>query len=136
MAGGDSGALGLDRIKDRVIINESTLSSNTDDDFEINYLDISNVNSRGIIDLENIRNIYFSDAPSRARRKVDIFDTVISSVRTNLQAIAFIHFKLKNFICSAGFFVCKPKIDSELYNKYSTIFSYQSILKIFLPPDL
>ncbi|WP_201618278.1 restriction endonuclease subunit S [Psychrobacter urativorans] len=108
----------VDRLRDLSSINTDALSSHTDKDFSLNYLDISNVNSLGVIDRNKIEKISFEHAPSRARRKVEKFDTVISSVRTNLQAVAFIDFDIENLICSTGFFVCRPKFTEILDEKY------------------
>lgn len=108
----------VDRIKDLCFINDSTLSNTTDEDFTIDYLDISNVNSLGVISLDDIKRISFGEAPSRARRIVLKHDTVISSVRTNLQAVAFIDFDKEHLIGSTGFFVCRPKFNKILDAKY------------------
>lgn len=91
-------------------------------DYEIRYLDISNVNSQGIVDHDEIRPLAFADAPSRARRKVKKFDTVISSVRTNLQAVAHIDFNMENLVASTGFFVCRPKFLALVQPKYLYFF--------------
>ena len=107
----------LDRLKDLCLINAETLGNNTAPDHIINYLDISNVNNLGIVDFDKIKELSFAEAPSRARRKVRKNDTVISSVRTNLQAVAYINFKRENLVCSTGFFVCRPK-DKKLNNKF------------------
>lgn len=112
----------VDRLRDQVIINDEALGTNTPADYEIRYLDISNVNSRGIVDIEEIRPLTFDEAPSRARRKVKQFDTVISSVRTNLQAVAYIDFAMENLVASTGFFVCRPKFEVILLPKYLYFF--------------
>ena len=107
-----------DRLRDLSSINTDALSSHTDENLSLDYLDISNVNSLGIVNLNKIEKVSFKEAPSRARRKVEKFDIVISSVRTNLQAVAFIDFDKDNLICSTGFFVCRPKFNHILHEKY------------------
>ena len=87
-------------------INDEALGEDTDADFEIQYVDISNVDSSGRIgELPTYR---FEDAPSRARRRVRDGDVVISTVRTYLQAIAQIQNPPKNMIASTGFAVVRP----------------------------
>ncbi|MDZ7690746.1 MAG: restriction endonuclease subunit S [Balneolaceae bacterium] len=108
----------VDRLRDIAIINDESLGANTPDDHLINYLDISNVDRYGVIDRDEIEELLFEEAPSRAKRVVKKYDTVISSVRTNLQAVAYIDFEMKNLICSTGFFVCRPKFTSKLRSKF------------------
>jgi type I restriction enzyme S subunit len=121
----------IDRLRDIVIINDLALSNNTPNDFIINYLDISNVNKYGIVDKSDIRELTFEEAPSRARRVTRMNDTVISSVRTNLQAVAYIDFELPNFTSSTGFFVCRPKFASILKPKFLYYFLLSAYSKDF-----
>lgn len=104
----------LKPIKYATYINPKVLSEKTNADQEINYIDISSVNCNGIIN--NIQKLKFSDAPSRARRIVDSGDTIVSTVRTYLRAIAFIDKRKDGFICSTGFAVLKPR--KFLHAKY------------------
>jgi type I restriction enzyme S subunit len=108
----------FDRLRDNCVINDKALGNRTPNETIINYLDISNVDSKGIVDFEEIRELIFEEAPSRARRITQKFDTVISSVRTNLQAVAYLDFEKENLICSTGFFVCRPIHQSKLDNKF------------------
>src|SRR5207244_6561367 len=73
------------------------------------YLEISNVDYHGIVDTNAIERLRFEDAPSRARRRVAAGSTVISSVRPNLQAVAFLPNTPAHFICSTGFNVVQPQ---------------------------
>lgn len=99
----------VDRIKDVAAINAASLSAGTDPDYEFDYLEISNVDYRGIIDPKAIERIRFEDAPSRARRKVATGCTLISSVRPNLQAVAFIPDVADDLVCSTGFNVVQSR---------------------------
>ncbi len=108
----------IDRLKDIANINEKSLETKTPDDYLLKYIEISNVNSRGIISEQAIEEIEFSTAPSRARRKVFLGDTIISSVRPNLQAIAYIESNELNLICSTGFYVVSSKFNYLLDNKF------------------
>ncbi len=87
-------------------INSTSLTEKEDDDLEIEYIDISSVNEDG--DISQTAFYLYSDAPSRARRIIREGDTIISTVRTYLKAIAFIDFEKNNLICSTGFAVIRP----------------------------
>lgn len=121
----------VDRLRDLCVINDFALSNKTDKETLIDYLDISNVNSYGIVNFEDINQISFEEAPSRARRVVKKYDTVISSVRTNLQAVAYIDFDKPNLICSTGFFVCRPKFNKIVNEKFLYYFLLTEYSKDF-----
>ena len=95
------------RLKFVADINTDTLPETTPKDFSLRYIDIGNVSSEGQI--LNIQDYLFGDAPSRARRKVKEGDTIISTVRTYLQAIAFIDRQFSDCIVSTGFAVLRPQ---------------------------
>ncbi len=107
----------FDRLKDVAAINSSSLSADTDPDYEFDYLEISNVNYYGIVDSGAIERLRYEDAPSRARRCVAQNSTVISSVRPNLQAVAFVSDARDHFVCSTGFNVVQPN-DTKLWPKF------------------
>ncbi len=87
--------------------NDSTLSDSTDDDYEIEYVEISDVDEvSGITGSSTYR---FSDAPSRARRLIQNGDVLVSTVRTYLRAIAPVVSPVKNLIASTGFAVVRPR---------------------------
>ena len=87
-------------------INPEALTENTKEDFRFFYIDISSVDSEG--NITDLIELLFKDAPSRARRIVKQEDTIISTVRTYLKAIAFIQREDSNLICSTGFSVIRP----------------------------
>ncbi len=89
-----------------VSIDPEALTENTDDAFELRYVDIGSVNSTG--EIEEPKEYKFEDAPSRARKAVQHGDTVISTVRTYLKAIAYIDSPPENLIVSTGFAVLRP----------------------------
>ena len=97
------------RLKDVVTINDEALAEDTPPDFELQYLDISNVDSSAGV--QEIRTYRFENAPSRARRRVRDGDVIISTVRTYLQAIAAIREPPDNMIVSTGFAVIRPRAD-------------------------
>lgn len=96
------------RLKDVAAINAAALPANTDPNYEFDYLEISNVNYHGIVDENAIERLRYEDAPSRARRRLAKNCTAISSVRPNLQAVAFVNNGRNDFICSTGFNVVQP----------------------------
>ena len=95
-------------------LNRDSLSEKTEGGREINYVDVNSVSSEGkILATQELR---FRDAPSRARRVVHEGDTIISTVRTYLRAIAYIESNPGNLIVSTGFAVLEPS--PELHPKY------------------
>lgn len=88
-----------------VSINQNVLLESTNPNYEFRYIDIGSVTfDRGIIDYTETT---FENAPSRARRIVRSGDTIISTVRTYLKAIARIEDD-DNVIVSTGFAVLSP----------------------------
>ena len=107
-----------DRLKDVAAIDAASLPADTDADYEFDYLEISNVDYHGIVDPQAIERLRYEDAPSRARRRVVKNCTLISSVRPNLQAVAFADTHRKDFICSTGFNVVQPA-EHKLWPKFA-----------------
>lgn len=97
-------------------INKSDLSESVSSDFQFKYIDISSVSGEGRI--RKTQSFKFSEAPSRARRVVEVGDTIISTVRTYLRAIALIDDKHSTHIVSTGFAVVHPgkDVNSEYFN--------------------
>lgn len=94
------------RLKFAVTYNDETLPDSTEPDSEITYVDIGSVDLiQGITATETLT---FEEAPSRARRIVKDGDTIISTVRTYLKAIAAIEDPPENMIVSTGFAVIRP----------------------------
>ncbi len=108
----------IDRLKDVAGVNLSALPASTDRAYEFDYLEISNVDYYGIVDPKAIERLRYEDAPSRARRRVAKNSTVISSVRPNLQAVAFVPDGRERFVCSTGFNVVQPH-ESRLSPKFA-----------------
>jgi type I restriction enzyme S subunit len=86
-------------------VNESNIK-NGHAPREINYVDISSVSTGKI---ENIQQIEFSDAPSRARRIVKHSDMIWSTVRPNRRSYCIILNPLPNLVVSTGFAVISAK---------------------------
>lgn len=99
------------RLKYVATLNNEALGEDTDPDYELQYIDIGNVDSSGQV--HEVASYRFADAPSRARRRVQHGDVIVSCVRTYLQAIAPIESPPDNLIVSTGFAVVRP-IDGRL----------------------
>ena len=100
------------RLKYLATYNDEVLAESTDEEKEIDYVEISGVSlSHGI---EEIERVTFGQAPSRARRKVRSGDILISTVRTYLRAIATVDEAAPDLIASTGFCVVRPhdEVDS------------------------
>lgn len=93
-------------LKYLVRINARTLGEETEPETCIDYIDISSVDSEGLV-IETT-SLTFGTAPSRARRVLMAGDVFISTVRTYLTAIAFCDARTHGFICSTGFAVLTP----------------------------
>jgi type I restriction enzyme S subunit len=95
------------RLKYSATINDEVLPETTEPDFEFSYVDISSVDgTAGIIAQQPMT---FEIAPSRARRVVRNGDTIVSTVRTYLRAIAPINNPPDTLIVSTGFAVVRPR---------------------------
>lgn len=94
-------------IKAIATCNDEVLVESTPDDYEIEYVEISGVDTyKGILEANVIR---FGDAPSRARRRVRDGDVLVSTVRTYLRAITPITSPPCNMVVSTGFAVIRPR---------------------------
>jgi type I restriction enzyme S subunit len=105
------------RLKYLSSCNDDSLPETTDPDYEMLYVDISSVSRiDGIVNKEEMR---FEDAPSRARRRVRDGDTIVSTVRTYLRAIAPIENPEDNLTVSTGFAVIRPV---DIYSGYLSLY--------------
>jgi|GEM_PF-83953 len=97
--------------------NDEVLTDSTNEEFEIEYIDIGSVSAtQGVLKTESF---LFGRSPSRARRIVRDGDVIISTVRTYLEAIASISNPPDNLIVSTGFAVIRPnKLLDKGYSAY------------------
>lgn len=96
-----SGCIGqLFDIKDKNVTPES--------DVQYNYIELSNVGDRG--EITGCTYEYGLELPSRARRKVNTGDIIVSSIEGSLQSCAIITKDYNNSLCSTGFYVLTPKL--------------------------
>ena len=98
---------GAKQLKFLCSYNDDVLPESAGADFEIEYIDIGSVDaSSGIKKTEKFT---LKKAPSRARRRVQDGDVIISTVRTYLEAIASINNPPENMVVSTGFAVIRPR---------------------------
>ncbi len=101
------------RLKHITTINDDILPETTAPDFRFFYVDISSVHP--VSGITNMEPQIFENAPTRARRKVQPKDTIVSTVRTYLRAITPIPETHIPIIVSTGFAVIRPK---KLYSGF------------------
>ena len=97
------------KLKFSTLINKESLPENTQRNHILEYVDIGSVTFENGI--EKAEDFSFGDAPSRARRLAKNGDTIVSTVRTYLKAIAFIDERYEKCVYSTGFAVITPKED-------------------------
>lgn len=104
------------RLKYWASINDESLPETTDFDFEMSYVDIGSVD--GVYGIRDARALTFDEAPSRARRIARDGDSIVSTVRTYLGAIAPVPDRAENLIVSTGFAVVRPRKVDPAYLSY------------------
>lgn len=110
------------RLKYVSSINDEALPETTDPEYELLYVDIGSVDAtEGIQKKEPI---IFENAPSRARRIVRDGDTIVSTVRTYLRAVAPIEQPEENLVVSTGFAVVRPRGVAPKFLAYCLRSSY------------
>jgi type I restriction enzyme S subunit len=105
------------RLKYAASINDEALPESTSQDFEFRYVDIGSVDA--VDGIKSVEEMVFENAPSRARRVVRDGDTIVSTVRTYLRAIAPITKPVANLIVSTGFAVVRPRSVRARYLSYA-----------------
>ncbi len=101
---------GFDELGNLVKIKDKNFTPKDNEQYK--YIELANISSNGEINgyIENFGN----ELPSRARRKVQKGDLIVSSIEGSLESIALITEDWKNALCSTGFFaVNSDKINSE-----------------------
>jgi len=74
---------------------------------EFGYVDISSVDNRNY-HIATIKKFKGKDAPSRAKRPVQLNDVLFSNVRTYLRNVAMVSAQSEAQVCSTGFTVLRP----------------------------
>jgi len=98
---------GVKPLKFQSSCNDEVINEKTNPDYKIEYIDIGSVSA--VEGISKTEKMIFGNAPSRARRKVQDGDVIVSTVRTYLEAIAPIFNPPENMVVSTGFAVIRPK---------------------------
>ena len=101
---------GFDDLGNLVKIKDKNFTPKDDEEYK--YIELANISANGEINgyTENLG----KELPSRARRKVQKDDLIVSSIEGSLDSIALISENLQNALCSTGFFVIQSEnINSE-----------------------
>lgn len=101
---GDFMLLSMD---DLAYIDKNSLGKKTPNDYEFNYISLSDVEMGKIS--QTLEKHQFSSSPSRARRVVSDDDILLATVRPNLQGFAKVKKEHDGMIASTGFSVLTPK---------------------------
>jgi type I restriction enzyme, S subunit len=104
----------IKRLKIVATCNDEVLPETTYPDYEFDYVDIGSVSL--IKGVEKRERMTFEKAPSRARRVVRRGDSIVSTVRTYLKAVATIDTADDDLVVSTGFAVLRP--GSQIHQKY------------------
>ncbi len=95
------------KLKYSASTNDEVIAESEDSLREILYVDIGSISpSKGI---NATQEMVFEDSPSRARRLVKDGDTIVSTVRTYLRAVAPVHDPPPEMVVSTGFAVIRPR---------------------------
>ena len=96
------------------------------DDEEYRYIELANVRSNAQITDYDV--LLGKELPTRARRKVNTDDVIVSSIEGSLESCALITEEYNNFLCSTGFYV----VNSEKLNSESLLTVFKSSLMLNL----
>jgi len=76
------------------------------------YIELANISNNG--NITGFTEEMGKELPTRARRKVNTGDVIVSSIEGSLESIALINGSLNNALCSTGFYVVNSeKLNSE-----------------------
>lgn len=82
------------------------------DDMAYRYIELANISENG--NIKGFIEAQGKELPTRARRKVNAGDVIVSTIEGSLSSIALITDELDNALCSTGFFIVNSeKINSE-----------------------
>ena len=115
---GFSGEWARKHFRDAVYVDRNSLGQNTPADLRFRYISLSDVGPGTIGN--DLSELEFASAPSRARRKLNTGDILMATVRPNLKAFARVGSIHADCIASTGFAVltAKPGFDSSYIYHY------------------
>ncbi len=99
------------RVQDVATYNDDVVDEIAYKRREIKYVDISSVSS--VTNSYQFEEMLFSSAPSRAKRLINSGDTIFSTVRPYLKAVATIQNPESNLVVSTGFAVARPRKETN-----------------------
>jgi len=111
---------GWDLVKNTINFKDKNYTPKADQKYK--YLALSNISSQGYI--QDYQKEFGKDLPSRARRKINTNDLIISSIEGSLSSCALVEKEFDNSICSTGFFV----LDSEKINSETLLILFKSLV--------
>ena len=104
-------------------VNPESLGSDTSQDFNFRYIDISSVHT-GVIDWSTVTTQIFRTSPSRARRVIRPDDVLLCTVRPRLRAHTYASWKdIEGYVCSTGFAVLRSGENLSSRFLYHLVFS-------------
>ncbi|PYE90445.1 restriction endonuclease subunit S [Phyllobacterium leguminum] len=92
-------------------INPENLAANTASDFLLKYIDVATVGGPSV--MSEPRLIAFAEAPSRARKKVQQGDILVSTVRPYLRSFCKVSLRDSNLVASTAFAVLRSKTNVD-----------------------
>lgn len=104
------------------ICNLKDKNFNPKDKEEYNYIELSNIGKSG--EITGCTTALGSELPTRARRKINTNDVIISSIEGSLESCALVPNEYDNALCSTGFYV----INSEEINAETLLVLFKSEL--------
>ena len=116
------------RFRDIAEVDKAVLASSTSPDYTFRYISLSDVEPGRISD--ELPVYRFSDAPSRARRRVATGDVLMATVRPNLRGFVRIQKQHADCIASTGFAVLSPRSGFDGGYLYHYLFSPQIAAQI------
>lgn len=111
---------GWDLVKNAINFKDKNYTPKEDQKYK--YLALSNISSQGYI--QNYQEEFGKDLPSRARRKINTSDLIISSIEGSLSSCALVEKEFDNSICSTGFFI----LNSEKINSETLLILFKSLV--------
>jgi len=96
------------------------------DDEEYRYIELANVRTN--VQITDCNILLGKELPTRARRKVNTGDVIVSSIEGSLESCALITEEYNNSLCSTGFYV----VNSKKLNSESLLTVFKSSLMLNL----
>jgi hypothetical protein len=101
---------GYSTVSEVCTLNDTNFTPNDNEIY--NYIELSNIGLNG--EIKGCMREKGADLPTRARRKVNTGQVIVSSIEGSLQSIAIVSAEYNNALCSTGFYAINSKqINSE-----------------------